>query len=201
MSTLQRLKAYFGMIPADDEGYEDYPAQHDSGRDYVEDDYDDREASPRRRGGYRMPVDPLDEPETPVRGRARRVGGEPAVAGALAMDRQPEPATRLRSVPENKSTAGRDPLSKIATLHPSGYGEAREIGEHFRDGNPVIMNLTEMDNADAKRLVDFAAGLAFALQGSIDKVTNKVFLLSPTDTDVSAEDRQRIAEGGFFHRR
>jgi len=59
------------------------------------------------------------------------------------------------------------------------------------------MNLTEMDDADAKRLVDFAAGLAFALRGSIDKVTNKVFLLSPPNIDVTAEDRRRLAEGGF----
>jgi cell division inhibitor SepF len=62
------------------------------------------------------------------------------------------------------------------------------------------MNLTEMEDADAKRLVDFAAGLAFALRGSIDKVTNKVFLLSPPNIDVTAEDRRRLAEGGFLNR-
>ena len=90
----------------------------------------------------------------------------------------------------------RDPLSRITTLHPTSYAEARAIGEHYRDGIPVIMNLTEMENADAKRLVDFAAGLAFALRGSMDKVTNKVFFLSPPDADVTAEDRRRIAEGG-----
>ncbi|NUS66386.1 MAG: cell division protein SepF, partial [Saccharothrix sp.] len=78
------------------------------------------------------------------------------------------------------------------------YNEARTIGEHYRDGTPVIMNLTDMDDADAKRLVDFAAGLAFALRGSIDKVTNKVFLLSPPNIDVTAEDRRRLAEGGFL---
>jgi len=91
-------------------------------------------------------------------------------------------------------------LARITTLHPRTYNEARTIGEHFREGTPVIMNLTEMENADAKRLVDFAAGLAFALRGSMDKVTNKVFLLSPPDVDVTAEDRRRIAEGGLFLR-
>jgi cell division inhibitor SepF len=95
----------------------------------------------------------------------------------------------------------RDPLSRITTLHPTSYVEARAIGEHYREGIPVIINLTEMENADAKRLVDFAAGLAFALRGSMDKVTNKVFLLSPPDIDVTAEDRRRIAEGGLFLRR
>jgi cell division inhibitor SepF len=62
----------------------------------------------------------------------------------------------------------------------------------------VIMNLTELDDAAAKRLVDFAAGLAFALRGSIDKVTNRVFLLSPMGVDVSAEERRKLAERGFF---
>ena len=76
------------------------------------------------------------------------------------------------------------PLSKITTLRPKDYSEARTIGERFRDGTPVIMDLVSMDNADAKRLVDFAAGLAFALRGSFDKVATKVFLLSPADVDV-----------------
>ena len=77
------------------------------------------------------------------------------------------------------------PLSKITTLRPKDYSEARTIGERFRDGTPVIMDLVSMDNADAKRLVDFAAGLAFALRGSFDKVATKVFLLSPADVDVT----------------
>jgi cell division inhibitor SepF len=87
---------------------------------------------------------------------------------------------------------------QITTLHPTTYNEARAIGEHFRDGYPVIMNLTEMDESDAKRLVDFAAGLAFGMRGSMERVTNRVFLLSPPNIQVSAEDKARIAEGGFF---
>jgi cell division inhibitor SepF len=92
-----------------------------------------------------------------------------------------------------------EPAYRITTLHPRTYNEARTIGEHFREGTPVIMNLTEMDDADAKRLVDFAAGLSFGLRGSIDRVTNRVFLLSPKDVHVTAEDKARIAEGGFFN--
>ena len=88
---------------------------------------------------------------------------------------------------------------RITTLHPRTYNEARTIGERFRDGMPVIMNLTEMDDADAKRLVDFAAGLSFGLRGSIERVTAKVFLLSPQNVDVTAEDKARIREGGFFN--
>jgi cell division inhibitor SepF len=90
-------------------------------------------------------------------------------------------------------------LSRITTLHPRTYNEARTIGENFREGVPVIMNLTEMDDNDAKRLVDFAAGLVFAVRGNIERVTSKVFLLSPPNVTVAAEDKQRIAEGGFFN--
>src|SRR3984893_15951724 len=90
-------------------------------------------------------------------------------------------------------------LARITTLHPRTYNEARTIGEHFRDGTPVIMNLTEMVDSDAKRLRDFAAGLIFGLRGSIDRVTNKVFLLSPANVEVTAEDKARIAERGFFN--
>lgn len=90
-------------------------------------------------------------------------------------------------------------LSRITTLHPRTYNEARTVGENFRDGTPVIMNLSEMDDADAKRLVDFAAGLVFATRGTIERITNKVFLLSPPNVTVAAEDKQRMVENGFFN--
>ncbi|WP_025273915.1 cell division protein SepF [Haloglycomyces albus] len=88
---------------------------------------------------------------------------------------------------------------RITTLHPTTYNEARTIGERYREGTPVIMNLSEMDEADAKRLVDFAAGLVFGLRGSFERVTNRVFLLSPANVRVTAEDKAKIAEGGFFN--
>ena len=89
-------------------------------------------------------------------------------------------------------------VSRIVTVHPRTYNEARTIGEHFRDGVPVIMNLSDMEDVDAKRLVDFAAGLIFGLRGTIERVTSKVFLLSPQNVIVAAEDKERIA-GGFFN--
>ena len=112
-------------------------------------------------------------------GEGRWTGGE----GHQAADWHPEPTD----------------LARITTLHPRTYNEARTIGEHFREGTPVIMNLTEMVDSDAKRLVDFAAGLIFGLRGSIERVTNKVFLLSPVNVEVTAEDKARIAERGFFN--
>ncbi|SFK61841.1 cell division protein SepF [Geodermatophilus ruber] len=124
--------------------------------------------------------------------------GASATSGAAGLAvREP-----VAAVPEPAPTPAPAPAPqpyRITTLHPRTYNEARQIGESFRDGMPVIMNLTEMNDADAKRLVDFAAGLSFGLRGSIERVTNKVFLLSPRDVDVTAEDKARIREGGFFN--
>ena len=90
-------------------------------------------------------------------------------------------------------------ISRITTIHPRTYNEAKVIGENFRDGVPVIMNLTDMSDADAKRLVDFAAGLVFGLRGSIERVTSKVFLLSPETVEVNAEEGPAIAGRGVFN--
>jgi cell division inhibitor SepF len=128
---------------------------------------------------------------------------EAAVVGAPAVAREsrPAPVSDLaeRRRPASGPTGVVAELSRITTLHPRTYNEARTVGENFREGTPVIMNLSDMDDADAKRLVDFAAGLVFATRGTIERVTNKVFLLSPPNVSVAAEDKQRIAENGFFN--
>jgi cell division inhibitor SepF len=118
-----------------------------------------------------------------------------------ARETRPAPVSDLseRRRPAPGPTGVVAELSRITTLHPRTYNEARTIGENFRDGTPVIMNLSEMDDTDAKRLVDFAAGLVFATRGTIERITNKVFLLSPPNVTVAAEDKERIAEGGFFN--
>jgi cell division inhibitor SepF len=208
MSTLHKVKAYFGMAPMedyDDEYYDDhapsrgaYPRQRfaDDGYGRHEGrDYDDPRGEPgdygsgSYRGGF------AEEPrfrgpdyDRADMGRPRFGSLRGSTRGALAMDPR-----RMAMLFDEGS-----PLSKITTLRPKDYSEARTIGERFRDGTPVIMDLVSMDNADAKRLVDFAAGLAFALRGSFDKVATKVFLLSPADVDVSPEERRRIAETGFY---
>ena len=207
MSTLHKVKAYFGMAPMDD--YEDdYYEDDDRGaargyrrprEDRLEDDtyprgYDDRTRDYEEPAGYRSGFEdsrfegrlrtPREFDRTPP--RFGSLGG--STRGALAMD--------PRGMAEIFEAGS--PLAKITTLRPKDYSEARTIGERFRDGTPVIMDLVSMDNADAKRLVDFAAGLAFALRGSFDKVATKVFLLSPADVDVTAEQRRRIAEAGFY---
>jgi cell division inhibitor SepF len=90
-------------------------------------------------------------------------------------------------------------LDRIVTIHPRTYNEARHIGEVYREGVPVIMNLTDMDDSDAKRLVDFGAGLVFGLHGTIERVTAKVFLLSPSNVSVSMETKHAAAEASFFN--
>ena len=79
-------------------------------------------------------------------------------------------------------------MRQITTVHPRSYNDAKLIGESFRSGIPVIMNFTDMGEADAKRLVDFSAGLVFGLHGSIERVTNKVFLLTPVNVQVIGDD-------------
>ncbi|HEY8472745.1 MAG TPA: cell division protein SepF [Natronosporangium sp.] len=115
----------------------------------------------------------------------------------LALAPQPKPPQPKPPEP----AAEEERRYHITTLHPTTYREARTIGEHFREGTPVIMNLTEMDEADARRLVDFGAGLAFGLRGTMERVTNRVFLLSPANVHVTAEDKAKIAEGEFFRPR
>jgi cell division inhibitor SepF len=129
--------------------------------------------------------------------------GQPARRSSAPVKAQsPAPVADLS---QRRRTAAPSPamgvaeLSMITTLHPRTYNEARTVGENFREGIPVIMNLSEMDDSDAKRLVDFAAGLVFATRGTIERVTAKVFLLSPPNVTVAAEDKQRLVEGGFFN--
>ncbi len=112
---------------------------------------------------------------------------------------RPVSAVRNRTVIEVAPQLDLPILDRIITLHPRYYNEARTIGEHFRQGNPVIINLTEMDESDHKRLVDFASGLAFGLHGTIERVTKKVFLISPANISVSSEDKSTAAQASFFN--
>lgn len=98
-----------------------------------------------------------------------------------------------------RSSAPLADVYRITTLHPHTYNDARRIGEEFRNGTPVIMNLSDMDEADARRIVDFSAGLAFGLHGSIEKVTKGVFLLSPANVDIGAAARAQLREDPFFN--
>ena len=188
-----------------DERYDDYadPAYAD---DYSRGGYASEELPPaepavrdaeplsvRRVAPRTIGLAPAGASSGPVAQRVSSMSSGPVAAAGLAMREpvaEPEPEPAPVEAPAAKSY-------RITTLHPRTYNEARTIGERFREGMPVIMNLSEMDDADAKRLVDFAAGLSFGLRGSIERVTAKVFLISPQDVAVTAEDKAKIREGGF----
>jgi len=127
--------------------------------------------------------------------------------GAVARPAQPQPKSReIRPTPLSVASAPATAvqldlpvLDRIVTLHPRFYNEARTIGEQYREGNPVIINLTDMDESERKRLVDFASGLVFGHHGTIERVTSKVFLLSPANVRVSSEDKTAAAEASFFN--
>jgi cell division inhibitor SepF len=175
-------------------------AEEDEG--YIDDDYEAEEpireqvgARPARRAEQRDLRE--REARVPEMSPARRTRHE------MRPDLSVEPvrgsvAPRLAD-PMIHESPDTSPSYQITTLQPRSYNEARQIGEAFRENIPVIMNLTDMSDEDAKRLVDFAAGLIFGLRGTIEKVTNKVFLLSPSTVAVSAEDKRRIVEGGFYN--
>lgn len=187
-----------------DDGYAAEPAAAEHRGDPRADDPRRADEWPARRVA-RPPTDarrrPSGLPSSPVRG-SLAIEPEPRAPGEVAEPARPVgPAPVVAPAAASTAPDQRDrvaTLARITTLQPRSYKEARTIGERYRDGVPVIMNLTELDVADAKRLVDFAAGLAFALRGSIDKVTNRVFLLTPADVEVSADDARKLAERGLF---
>jgi cell division inhibitor SepF len=190
-------RRYGRYVPDDayDERYEEYekPGYHPA--PYGGPAYEEPDAEPSSSAREPEPAPArVVSPARPIglapsAGAAARSGGASAAA-AMAVREEPKP---------EPAPAPPAPAYRITTVHPRTYNEARTIGERYREGCPVIMNLTELDDADAKRLVDFAAGLIFGLRGSIERVTAKVFLLSPRDVDVTAEDKARIREGGFFN--
>lgn len=114
-----------------------------------------------------------------------------------SVNQTPEPAAY--AAPIARPVAPAQDLYRITTLHPRTYNDARRIGEEFRNGTPVIMNLGDMDDADARRIVDFSAGLAFGLHGSIERVAKGVFLLSPANVDIGAAARAQLREDPFFN--
>ena len=190
--SMHKLGLWLGLVE-DDDDTRDQRAADDGDENADERELEPASAAPARRWssadqGRGVESSRGSEPPraTPIRRAPETTRGG---RGSAAL----EPSPRVASAPPVGDTY------RITTLHPRTYNEARTIGEHFRQGTPVIINLTEMDDVDAKRLVDFAAGLIFGLRGSIERVTNKVFLLSPEHVEVTAEDKARIAEGGFFN--
>lgn len=163
MSVWQRVKVMLGL--ADE--YDDYDEDYDE-RDYAdEDEDDDYTPSPRYASPYGSES-----------GAVRRVERQPDLVRA-------RDAAPLRAVPSPSEPASGAQL-KIHSVEPKSFAEAQSIADKFKAGMPVIINLTATDTELSKRLLDFASGLTYALDGGIQKVSDKVFMLTPRNVDVSA---------------
>ncbi len=171
--TLRKTMIYLGLADGD----ENYESQHHTSHK-DDDDSQDHDRDERRAPAPVREV-PRDESHT-------------------AEEEYRAPVTPIkRAASSREEPTG---LRQITTIHPRSYNDAKLIGESFRDGIPVIMNVTDMGESDAKRLVDFSAGLVFGLRGSIERVTNKVFLLSPSYVEVIGDDKKvSETQASFFN--
>jgi cell division inhibitor SepF len=149
----------------------------------------------------------LDYPQQPAQQQSPVQAVPAAVPAPQQREQQREHAKRAPVTPLHKpSTTTRNAapaeMNEILTVHPKAYKDAQVIAENFRDGVPVIINLSQMTDDDARRLIDFASGLSIGLYGKIERVTSKVFLLSPSHVAVSGEQSATEAEveASFFGR-
>ena len=122
-----------------------------------------------------------------------------AVRPKVAPVKRPTPTLSVAPQLPMASAQEAAPIDRIVTITPRFYSEARAIGEYYRDGNPVIMNLSDMEESERKRLIDFASGLVFGHAGTIERVTSKVFLLSPPNVMVSSEEKTAAANASLFN--
>ncbi len=137
----------------------------------------------------------LEDYEEPVEAAAG--GGVPPraarVRGAEVVPDRPEAV--VRTMPTTRAPA----LASIHRAEPKRFNDVRDIGERFKQGVAVIMNLQGTEDYVARRVVDFASGLVFGLEGSIETVASRVYLMTPANLEVSAEDRERLVDGSFFN--
>jgi cell division inhibitor SepF len=168
--TWHRALVYFGL--AEDPEYADEPYEPETG---AHDTYPPRQATVSRLGDRRRVRDEIDDifaDDEPVGGRTRV----------------------LRPVAGN---GGAD--VRVHLVQPNSFNDAQEVADRFKQGVPVILNLQATEGELAKRLIDFASGLTYALDGGMQKIAEKTFLLTPRNVEVSAEEQARLIEKGFFN--
>ena len=197
---MRKMAVYLGLV-------------EDHGEDAYEDDYDydaarrsARETRPSPRG-YDDRYDRAPDDRYSSGGSVRPItdprGTDTRAVRTFRSDAPPPSHPTSAPQPSRRPAGAYAPaadITRIETIHPRSYNDARRIGEEYREGVPVIMNLSELADPDAKRIIDFAAGLVFGLHGKIDRITNKVFLLSPANVDVGDMARAQIAsDTGFFN--
>jgi cell division inhibitor SepF len=182
---------YFGIAEEEDWDEDGYLTDEELQRVYA-DRPNVRRLAPRRRG--REEFDDWTDPESGAP-TARTSVLRPAPA-----QRNVEPR-RLRGVESVPSgVGGGGSASRVHLVLPRSFNDAQQIADRFKEGVPVILNLQGSDQELAKRLIDFGSGLTYALDGGMQRVADKVFLLTPRNVEVSAEERARMLErGGFFN--
>jgi cell division inhibitor SepF len=171
-----RTLVYFGIAEEDDWDEDGYVTDEELQRAYAERPNVRRLAPRRREREFDDWTDPEPEPED-----------------RTAVLRQASPRPRVAAVPSPSSV-------RVHLVVPRSFNDAQQIADKFKDAIPVILNLQSSDQDLSKRLIDFASGLTYALDGGMQRVADKVFLLTPRNVEVSAEERARLLErGGFFN--
>ncbi|MDZ4169081.1 MAG: cell division protein SepF [Coriobacteriia bacterium] len=182
MGLWHNIKVRLGLEDEyDDEYYEDDEYHGD-------DDYEDEAPAPRH-AGFESPY-----------GSGAGVNAVRRVDRSGDYGRDPRGGVApLRSVPTGAASMTQGaPQVKMHIVEPKSFDEAKSIADKFKQGTPVIMNLTMTKPDVAKRLIDFASGLTYGLEGGLQKVSDKVFMLSPHNVEVSEADRRRLQSTGLF---
>ena len=188
--TWRRSLEYFGLVEGD----------------YVEEgEYDEGDT------GSEMALDPSVAPREPVRNTASRRGREEDIDDIFGDDEPPRGRGRIRSVDDTaeepqprrgrrRSSAGNG--GGVASMHvvtPRSFNDAQQVADEFKRSKPVIINLQSTDRELSKRLIDFSSGMTYALGGGMQRISQGIFLLTPENVEVSAEEKARLLEGGFFN--
>jgi cell division inhibitor SepF len=169
-----RTLVYFGIAEEDEWDEDGYVTDEELQRAYAERPNVRRLAPKRREREFDDWTDPEPEPDD-----------------RTAVMRPARP--RVAAVPSPSSV-------RVHLVVPRSFNDAQQIADKFKDAIPVILNLQSSDQDLSKRLIDFASGLTYALDGGMQRVADKVFLLTPRNVEVSAEERARLLErGGFFN--
>ena len=175
--TWHRALVYFGLAEEHDEYLEEAPAAPAAQPEVDEERYRER-PNVRRLSGRRR-RDEIDD----------IFADEPAVERRTAV---------LRSVPDGRNGAAIGDV-RVHLVVPKSFNDAQQVADKFKESIPVILNLQGSDNDLSKRLIDFASGLTYALDGGMQRIADKTFLLTPRNVEVSAEERARLIEKGFFN--
>ena len=177
--TWHRTLVYFGLAEEEDPRYESLPDPEPEPEAEMEGRYRDRPNVRRLQRRRRDEFDDIFADEPRGGGRETRV---------------------LRPVGGNgRSGGGGAGDIQVHLVIPKSFNDAQQIADQFKDSIPVILNLQSTDTELSKRLIDFASGLTYALDGGMQRIADKVFLLTPRNVEVSAEERARLIEKGFFN--